>query len=152
MTTLTTTAIATATKNAIASDTDITPVSKTRRHIVMGVLASAVLLVGGLYATQWWRVGRFIEETDDAYVGGDVTVIAPRVSGYIVEMAVHDNQHVRQGDLLFRIDDRDFRAALTKAEGAVAAQEALILCRVPFGRHFATWDQPSSNHPCERSS
>jgi len=53
-------------------------------------------------------------------------VIAPRVSGYIAEMAVYDNQPVHRGDLLFRIDDRDFRAALNKAEGAVAAQLALI--------------------------
>lgn len=51
MTTIAITATLAATNKAIASDTDITPVSKTRRHIVMGVLTSAVLLVGGLYAT-----------------------------------------------------------------------------------------------------
>lgn len=126
MTTLATAAADTATNRAIVVDTSVRPASKILRHIAMSMLAFAMLLAATLYATHWWRVGRFIEDTDDAYVGGDVTVIAPRVSGYIVEMAVHDNQRVRQSDLLFRIDDRDFRAALDKAEGAVAAQEALI--------------------------
>ncbi|MBF6025086.1 HlyD family secretion protein [Lysobacter niastensis] len=97
-----------------------------RRRLAWATLAAVALLAGGAYAVHWWNVDRYIEDTDDAYVGGDVTVIAPRVSGYITRMAVHDNQRVRAGDLLFRIDDRDFRAALAKAEGAVAAQEALL--------------------------
>lgn len=98
-----------------------------RRRTLAWVAAAVVAAVGGgTYAAHWWTDGRFIEDTDDAYVGGDVTVIAPRVAGYISEVAVHDNQRVRAGDLLFRIDDRDFKAALAKAEGAVAAQEALL--------------------------
>ncbi|MDR7134984.1 membrane fusion protein (multidrug efflux system) [Lysobacter niastensis] len=99
---------------------------RNRRRMFVGLLTAIALVAGGLYAAHWWRAGRFVEETDDAYVGGDVTVIAPRVSGYIVELVVHDNQRVSKGDLLFRIDDRDFRAALAKADGAVAAQEALL--------------------------
>jgi membrane fusion protein (multidrug efflux system) len=97
-----------------------------RRTLLWSGLAALAFIGGGAYAAHWWTHGRFVEETDDAYVGGDVTVIAPRVAGYIAELAVHDNQRVRKGDLLFRIDDRDFRAALAKAEGAVAAQEALL--------------------------
>ena len=52
------------------------------------------------YGHDWWTVGRFIESTDDAYVGGDVTVIAPKVAGFIAEVAVTDNQAVHAGDLL----------------------------------------------------
>src|SRR5262249_43369230 len=59
-------------------------------------------------------------------VGGDVTVIAPKVAGFIAEVAVTDNQLVHAGDLLVRLDDRDYRAALAKAEGAVAAQQATL--------------------------
>jgi len=97
-----------------------------RRRALAWAAVALVAVAGGAYGAHWWTESRFIEETDDAYVGGDVTVIAPRVSGYIVDVAVHDNQHVRAGDLLFRIDDRDYRAALAKAEGAVAAQKALL--------------------------
>ena len=69
-------------------------------------------------------VGRFFESTDDAYVGGDVTVIAPKVPGFIAEVLVQDNQPVHAGDLIIRLDDRDYRAALSKAEAAVASQQA----------------------------
>ena len=54
-------------------------------------LAGAALLVGigaAWYGHHWWTVGRFIESTDDAYVGGEVTVIAPKVAGFIADVAV----------------------------------------------------------------
>jgi len=92
-------------------------------------LASAALLIAAgaaWYGDHWWTVGRFIESTDDAYVGGDVTVIAPKVAGFIAEVAVTDNQAVHAGDLLVRLDDRDYRAALAKAVAAVAGQQATL--------------------------
>ena len=78
------------------------------------------------YGYDWWRAGRFIESTDDAFVGGDVTVIAPKVSGLIAQVAVADNQAVHAGDLLVKLDDRDYKAALAKAEAAVAAEQATL--------------------------
>ena len=92
-------------------------------------LAGAALLVSigaAWYGHYWWTVGRFIESTDDAYVGGDVTVIAPKVSGLIAAVAVTDNQAVHAGDLLVKLDDRDYRAALAKAAAAVAGQQATL--------------------------
>jgi membrane fusion protein, multidrug efflux system len=89
-------------------------------------LALLIALGATWYGRQWWTVGRFIESTDDAYVGGDVTVIAPKVAGFIVEVAVADNQAVHTGDLLIKLDDRDYRVALAKANAAVAAQEATL--------------------------
>jgi membrane fusion protein, multidrug efflux system len=92
-------------------------------------LAGAALLIGigaAWYGNHWWTVGRFIESTDDAYVGGDVTVIAPKVAGFIAEVAVADNQAVHVGDLLVKLDDRDYRAALAKAVAAVAGQQATL--------------------------
>jgi membrane fusion protein (multidrug efflux system) len=75
---------------------------------------------------QWWAVGRFTESTDDAYVGGDITAIAARVSGLVADVMVSDNQSVRAGDLLAKLDDRDYRAALARAEAAVAARKAAV--------------------------
>ncbi|MDB6136997.1 MAG: Membrane fusion component of tripartite multidrug resistance system [Verrucomicrobiaceae bacterium] len=75
---------------------------------------------------EWWTTGRFIESTDDAYVGGEVTVIAPKVPGFIMQVAVSDNQAVHAGDVLVKLEDRDYRAALAKADAVVAIQEAAL--------------------------
>jgi membrane fusion protein (multidrug efflux system) len=91
--------------------------------------AFAALVIGlgaAWYGEHWWTVGRFLESTDDAYVGGDITVIAPKVPGFIAEVAVTDNQSVHAGDLLVKLDDRDYRAALAKAEAAVSGAQATI--------------------------
>jgi membrane fusion protein (multidrug efflux system) len=83
----------------------------------------------------WWSVGRFIESTDDAYVGGNVTVIAPKVAGFISKLAVVDNQRVHAGELLVKLDDRDYLAALAKANAAVAIQRA-ALTNLDASRHL----------------
>jgi membrane fusion protein (multidrug efflux system) len=100
-----------------------------RRALRQSLLAGAALIaIGGAawYATEWWTVGRFIESTDDAYVGGEVTVIAPKVAGFVESVAVGDNQAVHAGDLLIKLDDRDYRAQLARSEGAVAAGDARL--------------------------
>jgi len=78
------------------------------------------------YGHHWVTVGRFIQSTDDAYVGGDITVIAPKVAGFIERVAVSDNQQVAAGELLVKLDDRDYRAALARAEAAADAQRATL--------------------------
>jgi membrane fusion protein, multidrug efflux system len=70
--------------------------------------------------------GRYLESTDDAYVKADSTIISPKVSGYIAQVLVADNQPVKAGQLLAGIDDRDFRAALDQAHADVAASEAAV--------------------------
>jgi membrane fusion protein (multidrug efflux system) len=94
----------------------------------LALASAALLLAAGAawYGHHWWTVGRFIETTDDAYVGGDVTVIAPQVAGFITDVAVTDNQAVHAGDLLVKLDDRDYRAALAKAVAEVAGQQATL--------------------------
>jgi membrane fusion protein, multidrug efflux system len=96
------------------------------RRVALFTLAFlAVIGVAGA-SYYWWTVGRFIESTDDAFVGGDVTVIAPKVAGFISRITVADNQEVHAGDLLLKLDDRDYRAALAKAEAAVSLQNATL--------------------------
>jgi membrane fusion protein, multidrug efflux system len=91
-------------------------------YCAIGVAAIAV----AAYGYHWLTVGRFIESTDDAYVGGDITVIAPKVAGFIERVAVTDNQRVNAGDLLVKLDDRDYRAALARAAAAAEAQRATL--------------------------
>jgi len=110
------------------ADTPAIPIAEPRnkRKRIARALAGIAVVAAVIYGVHWWSVGRFIEDTDDAYVGGDITVVGPKVSGYIAQLAVTDNQVVHAGDLLVKIDDRDYRAAVAKAEGAVAAQQALL--------------------------
>jgi membrane fusion protein (multidrug efflux system) len=90
-------------------------------------LAGAALLAGlgaARYGYDWWTEGRFIASTDDAYVGGNVTPVAPHVSGFVQQVLVEDNQHVAAGQILIRLDARDFEAALRHAEAVLDARRA----------------------------
>jgi membrane fusion protein, multidrug efflux system len=86
------------------------------------VLAGAAVLL----AWYWVMVGRYIESTDDAYVGGEVTTLSFKVAGLIETVAIVDNQSVKAGDLLLKLDDRDYRAQLTRAEANIAARRAAL--------------------------
>ncbi len=96
------------------------------RAVAAFALALLALFAVAKLGRHWWTVTRFIESTDDAYVGGDITVLAPKVSGFIARVAVADNQPVHAGDLLIQLDDRDYRAALARAEATVAIQQAVL--------------------------
>ncbi len=87
-----------------------------------------LIAAGGVawYGWDWWRVGRFIETTDDAYVGGNVTTLSPHVAGFIAKILVGDNQRVHAGQLLITLDDRDYRANLEHAEAVVRNQTAAL--------------------------
>jgi membrane fusion protein, multidrug efflux system len=91
-------------------------------YVAIGLGAAAAVA----YGHHWLTVGRFVQSTDDAYVGGDITVIAPKVAGFIERVAVTDNQQVAAGQLLVKLDDRDYRAALARAEAAADAQRATL--------------------------
>jgi membrane fusion protein (multidrug efflux system) len=88
--------------------------------------ALAILAGAGWYGHAWWTDGRFIETTDDAYVGGNVTTIAPHVGGFIAEVLLTDNQLVKAGQALVRLDARDFQAALDHASAVVDARIASL--------------------------
>ena len=84
-------------------------------------LGAMVVVVAG-----WAWVGTSGETTDNAYIRGDVTSLAPKVAGYVTAVEVEDNQTVRVGDVLFRIDDRDYRARLAQAVADVEAAQARL--------------------------
>ena len=96
------------------------------KRMAMAGAALAILAGGGWYGHDWWTNGRFIESTDDAYVGGNVTSLAPHVSGFIAEVRVNDNQHVQAGQVLIRLDPRDYQAALDHAAAVVNARRASL--------------------------
>jgi membrane fusion protein (multidrug efflux system) len=95
-------------------------------RLALAALGLGALIAAGYYAHYWWTTGQFIETTDDAYVGADVTPIAPHVAGFVRQVLVTDNQRVEAGQVLVRLDQRDLRAAVNRAEAVLAAQEASL--------------------------
>jgi membrane fusion protein (multidrug efflux system) len=110
-----------------ASDT---PPDTRRRGLLRRSALALVLLAGtaaaGHYGYDYWQTGRFLVSTDDAYVKADYTTIAPKISGYIADVLVTDNATVKAGQILARIDDRDFRTALEQVSADLAAAESAV--------------------------
>ncbi|MBR0792592.1 HlyD family secretion protein [Bradyrhizobium manausense] len=99
-----------------------------RKLLLMGAAVFA-LAGAGWYGYDYWTVGQYLVSTDDAYVKADNTTIAPKVSGYLNGVLVADNEHVKVGQVLARIDDRDFKVALDQARADVQAANATILSK-----------------------
>jgi membrane fusion protein (multidrug efflux system) len=99
------------------------------RRLLMAGAAVAVLAGAVWYGWDYWTVGQYLVSTDDAYVKADNTTVAPKVSGYLHEVLVGDNERVKAGQILARIDDRDFKVALDQAKADVAAARAAIASR-----------------------
>jgi multidrug resistance efflux pump len=93
------------------------------------VLFAVMLLAGALLALYAWDLPPFhraVQTTDNAYVRGQTTVIAPQVNGYVVEVLVQDFQQVRRGQPLLRIDDRIYRQRVQQAQANIAGQTAAL--------------------------
>jgi membrane fusion protein, multidrug efflux system len=97
-----------------------------KQHLLLAVavpVAAALAVAGAAY---YWRVARFVVSTDDAYVQADSTLVAPRVSGYVAQVLIEDHQPVKSGQVLARLDARDFRAAWEQTRAEVQASEAEV--------------------------
>ena len=86
------------------------------------ILAAAVMGAGYVYLDYT----EHFQSTDDAFIASRQIAIAPKVSGYVTQVPVTDNQHVAAGGVIARIDDRDYRVALEQADAQVAAAQAAI--------------------------
>lgn len=101
------------------------PPRRWRNTVIFLVLA----LIGILLILAGWGLPPFdngMEATENAYVRGRTTVIAPQVSGYVLEVKVKDYQQVKAGDVLARIDDRIYRARVAQARANLEAQQAAL--------------------------
>ena len=91
--------------------------------LVFAPLAAAALTAGGYV---YWDDAAHFQSTDDAFIAARQFAVAAKASGFVVEVPVADNQHVATGDVIARIDDRDYRAALAAAEAQAAAAKANV--------------------------
>ena len=96
------------------------------RKLLLTGATIAALAGAAWYGWDYWTVGQYLVSTDDAYVKADSTTIAPKVTGYLQQVLVKDNERVTTGQVLARIDDRDFKVALDQAKADVAAARATI--------------------------
>jgi membrane fusion protein (multidrug efflux system) len=105
---------------------DVSPFAKFRRHVwasMLGLFLCLVLATGGYL---YWDYAQRFQSTDDAFIAARQFAVAPKVSGYIADVPVTDNQHVAAGDVIARIDERDYRVALDQAQAQVDNAQANI--------------------------
>jgi membrane fusion protein (multidrug efflux system) len=107
-------------------------------------ILGAIIVLIGIVAFVWWFATRNEVTTDDAYTDGNAVTIAPKVSGYVVELNINDNTFVHKGDVMLRIDPRDYQAAVDQAQAALglaqaqeqAAEVQLEIARVQFPANY----------------
>ncbi|MER8663072.1 HlyD family secretion protein [Mesorhizobium sp. M1148] len=98
------------------------PAKKKRsaRSFMLPIVGLALLSAGAWYGYDYWTDGRFLISTDDAYVQADMSFVSPKISGYVDQVKVSENQQVKAGDPLLTIDDGDYRIAVAQAEAQIA--------------------------------
>ncbi|TIW89416.1 MAG: HlyD family secretion protein, partial [Mesorhizobium sp.] len=98
------------------------PAKKKRsvRSLLLPIIGVALLGAGAWYGYDYWTTGRFMISTDDAYVQADMAFISPKISGYVDQVKVSENQLVKAGDPLLVVDDGDYKIAVAQAEAQIA--------------------------------
>jgi membrane fusion protein (multidrug efflux system) len=96
------------------------------RAVLLRVVPVLLLVAAAVGGAWYWQTGRFLVETDDAYVQGDISVLGPRIAADVTTIHVADNQAVKAGDLLISLDERDLRNGRDQAAAALAEAEAAI--------------------------
>ncbi|MBU6371738.1 MAG: HlyD family secretion protein [Alphaproteobacteria bacterium] len=119
---------------AAAAASRLTPERRKVLQMVVGGIAAIVLA----FAAHWLLVGRWEQKTDNAYVRADISIVAPKVEGYVTAVKVDDNQAVKAGDVLVQIDDADYKAALARAQANLARAKAQAAASVAASRGAGT--------------
>lgn len=97
-----------------------------RKHPIAMIVCLGLIVAGLIAGTAWYLHARHYETTDDAFIDSRPVLVSPQITGNIVEVNVTDNQIVKTGDLLARIDPRDYQAAVDQAAAQIRQAEATI--------------------------
>jgi membrane fusion protein, multidrug efflux system len=96
------------------------------KPFILGSVMLVALLTAGKYGLEWYQLGRFQVETNDAYVKADTAQVGAKVAGYIISIPVAENANVKAGDIIAKLDDGDYQLAVEAARNRIATQQALI--------------------------
>lgn len=105
---------------------DITTPEKKKKSPLFFIILGAALLVGSYFGYRFYSYGQIHEETDDAQIASDVTPVISKISGYIAEVKVKDNQFVKKGDTLVILDDRDQKMNLEQTQAALGTARSNV--------------------------
>ncbi len=109
-----------------AKAVDAAPATRSRKTLILGGLGAVALVAAAWFTYDYITVGRFIVSTDDAYVGADMAIMSPKVPANVAEVPIVENQFVKNGDVLVRLDDGDYKLALDQATAKLATQNAAV--------------------------
>ena len=104
------------------------------KKLLIGGALLALLTGAGWYGTEWYTTGRFMISTDDAYIRTDTSALSAKVSGYVADLPIAENSLVKEGTVILRLDDGDFRLAVSSANDRIALQEATHRADCQAGR------------------
>ena len=99
------------------------PVQGRKRRIIIPIVA-VLVIIGLIFGVRYLIYAAHHVSTDDAQINGDITTVAPRVKGQVTAVYVHENQSVRKGQLLLKLDDRDLQVAVLQAKAALSQAQA----------------------------
>ena len=128
-------------------------VAKSLKRTALGLALVAGLAVAADAGHGYWKVGRFLQSTTNAYVRADYTIVSPKISGHITEVLVQDNESVTAGHVVARVDDRDFKVALAQARADVASDDAeLSNLDAQIAQQQSAIDQEKAEHRQRQAS
>ena len=99
---------------------------KAKNRKSLYVIGAVVALPALFFGLRYWRYVMTHESTDDGFITADIVPISPKVEGQLISVSVEDNQKVRQGDPLVRIDPRDYEVKVERAKAALAQAQATL--------------------------
>ncbi len=97
-----------------------------RKKKIIQALLIVLALLGLWFSYKWITHWRYMLSTEDAYVQGDISAIAPKLNGYIEKIAIKANQIVKKDDILFYLDNGDYQIALDQTEARLNTQKKLF--------------------------
>ena len=105
---------------------ELFPESKKKKSYVFPIILAAVLIVGGFFGYRSYSFDQTHESTDDAQIASNMSPVISKISGYVTEVHVKDNQFVKKGDTLVILDNRDQKMALESAQAALGTARSNI--------------------------
>src|SRR5262245_54687275 len=101
-------------------------VTTKKRNPVFIIILAVLVVGGGWFGISKYRHSIHHEETDEAQISGEISPVIPKISGYIAEVKVKDNQWVKKGDTLLILDNRDYIIRLEQAEAALSNSQSTL--------------------------